>query len=162
MRFSDLDSLKRTEQTSIEKKGLIVQAIYFQVACVVLLSYFWGFLGVDHSYFASLGSLSWGFGDTTAGVLGTMYGKKKYRFRIFDHRKTVEGSISMIIIVFFVALPVLESVIKALSITLLISLSTAFAGAFIEAVSRRGIDTLTVPLSISYVSYWLFILLGAK
>jgi len=162
MRFSDLDSLKRTEQTSIEKKGLIVHAIYFQVACVILLSYFWGFLGVDHSYFASLGSLSWGFGDTTAGVLGTMYGKKKYRFRIFDHRKTVEGSISMIIIVFFVALPVLESVIKALSITLLISLSTAFAGAFIEAVSRRGIDTLTVPLSISYVSYWLFILLGAK
>lgn len=157
-KISDFDSLYRTGPSSFEKADLKTQVTYFQIACITLITFFWGILGFQCSYVATVGSISWGLGDSAAGILGEKYGKRRYNIRIFDRCKTVEGSISMFCVSFVIILGMLTLVFSVLSSTsLIVSLFAAMTGTLIEAMSKKGTDTLTVPITVSFVSFLMLI-----
>ena len=146
------------------KGELRKQLLYVQLSFAMLIFIFWGLLGAQWYYVAAVAVMAWGFGDAAAALVGKAVGRRHVIHQYIERAKTYEGTIAMVVVagtalfitlVFYAGLSWLPS--------LLISLIGGPVCGVVELFSRRGLDTLTVPLSVSAVIFpliYLFTLLG--
>lgn len=127
--------------------------VYYSITWTVL-----AYLFFDNMVVIAIGILAMSYGDGFASVIGLKYGKKK--FNVFGDKKSYIGSAAMFIITFItmiIALLYYNILITffILSVLLLIALVVTF----IEALTPRGLDNLTVPF-VAVFLYWLILLSG--
>ncbi|MBQ7783081.1 MAG: TSUP family transporter [Oscillospiraceae bacterium] len=131
--------------------------LFATVAGVIALS--WGLTG--KRYIAAATLLMWGVGDAAAALVGIPFGKRKIGWKIADGNKTVEGTSAMLAAAFicgFVSLMAMSSL--PWYSCALTSLLCAAAAAFTELVSRKGYDTVTVPLAAGSLMTFLLAVMG--
>ena len=131
-------------------EGLFVQRRTHEVRRSMLLL-FWGdalVVGVCAGFFgrpdiAVASILMWGFGDAAAALVGKRYGRHKVSLPLADHKKTWEGSSAL----FCVALGI-GAFVLGLSPAIVVA---ALAGAYVELITHKGYDTITVPIAVAAV-----------
>ncbi len=134
------------------------QMMYVQLAFAILIAVFWGGLGPDWRPLVAAAAMIWGFGDAAAALVGKLAGRHRVRHRAIEGAKTYEGTAAMIAagaaatfltLLLYGGAPWWVSLCAA-------ALVAPLAGA-VELFSRRGIDTLTVPLAsaAALVPWWL-------
>ncbi len=140
------------------------QLIYVQLSFGLLIFIFWGLLGTSWHFIAAVAVMAWGFGDAAAALVGKAFGRRKIIHRYIEKAKTIEGTAAMIgaaclalflTLYFYAGLSWLPS--------LIIALIAAPVGGVLELFSKKGLDTLTVPLGTSFVILplvYLFMFLG--
>lgn len=107
----------------------------------------WGSMGDTYKYLAVAAIMAWGPGDGMAAIVGIRFGKRKLTGKWIEGAKTVEGTVAMGITSFLCVIGTLllmTSMIwwKAASIALL----AAVVSAFTELFTKKGWDTVTVPM----------------
>lgn len=95
---------------------------------------------------AVIAILMWGFGDAAAALIGKRFGRHHIQLPLADHKKTWEGSLGMVMTSFIIGVITILyffnfSIIK----TILIAFIVAVVGAYIELITHKGYDTVTVP-----------------
>ena len=127
------------------------QLLYVQLSFAVMLFIFWGLLGTDWRYLAAVAVMAWGFGDAAAALVGKYLGTRNVVHRLVEGTKTYEGTGAMAVaagLALFISLLVYgQSVLASLAIAIIV----APVCALIELFSRRGSDTLTVPLATAFM-----------
>jgi phytol kinase len=124
------------------------QLLYVQACFAILILIFWGMLGEKWHYLIAVSVMAWGFGDAAAALVGKAYGKRRFFNRYIEGAKTLEGTTAMIV---FAGMALFLTLLLYAGLPWLTSLLTAAIVApvlgVVELFSRRGADTLTVPLS---------------
>lgn len=130
------------------KRSLVV----VELAIGTLIFIFWGLLGIEWQYIAVVALMAWGFGDAAAALVGKTYGRRKIQHPRIEGTKTVEGTLAMFVVaglaIFFTLL-----IYAGLSwyVSFAVALLAAPICSLVELFSNGGMDTLTVPLSASFV-----------
>jgi len=157
-KFIDLD---RRGNHRIREVSL--QVIYIIIMQSILLLVFRYYL--SQPYHAAIGVLVWGVGDAVAAVIGKYYGSLNFNGPVFSPFKTLEGTLSLIFLswltVMLVGALYHYSLIPAVLLDMLpggtglviYALFLAVTAGLVEAVSRIGLDTITVPVAVAFVSY---------
>ena len=118
-----------------------------QATFAVLIALLWGVLGSRWAPVIGVAVTGWGFGDAAAALVGKAWGRRNVLLRWVDRAKTYEGSAAMVAVGaaaffltlwFYVGLPWYQSLVIALVVAPLC--------AVVELMTRRGLDTITVPL----------------
>jgi len=137
------------------------QLIYVQLTFAVLLFIFWGLLGTRWHYVVAAAVMAWGFGDAAAAVFGKAFGRRRFIHRLIENGKTFVGTGAMIsaagVALFFTLLLYAG---KPWYLSLLVSVLVAPVCGIVELFSRKGTDTLTVPLAAALAILSLVWLLG--
>lgn len=123
--------------------------VYFPISLLILVIVSFGIL--KQPYVGGLGILILGYGDGFAAVIGKKYGKHPMIFG-----KSIEGSLAMFVVSFLVAAILLS--IQGFSGWLLASFVIAAIATFIELLTPKGLDNLSVPLLSSLLFYVIFLL----
>jgi phytol kinase len=76
------------------KKSLVI----IQLSAAILITVFWGLLGIDYHYIAIVAVMAWGFGDAAAALVGKAFGRRRIRHRRIEGAKTVEGTHAMFVV----------------------------------------------------------------
>lgn len=146
------------ERTAVYKKLFVDRAgrggelrkqlVYVQVSFAILIFLFWGLLGAKWHYMVALAVLTWGFGDAAAALVGKFFGRITIVHRWVEGAKTLEGTAAMSAAAFLVIIMILLAY-SGLPwfICLAVALVAAPICGAVELFSRRGTDTLTVPLA---------------
>lgn len=122
--------------------------IQVQLSFAILLFVFWGLLGNRGLPVIAVAVMGWGFGDAAAALVGKAWGRRHVIHKLVDSAKTYEGTLAMILVAglaLFLTLVLYAG--QAWHVSLLIAISVAPVCGLVELFSRRGIDTLTVPIS---------------
>jgi phytol kinase len=141
--YSPVKSLSRKipELTEVTEGGHQLGLVFYAVSYTVLALFF-----SAKPYVIAAGILPMAYGDAAASLVGEKIGRRQ--FRIFA-KKSVEGSIAMFVVSFvsfavsllffsaFYSLPFLSSVLIALGVAAVATVS--------EALTPRGVDNITVP-----------------
>ena len=91
--------------------------------------------------------MAWGPGDAVAAIVGRNFGKHKLQGKYIEGVKSVEGSVGMAVTSFACLLPVLLTMSELpILVSLIISLVTAPIASLTELFTKRGWDTVTVPV----------------
>ena len=137
------------------------QLLYAGLVLSGVLTVFWGILGSAWKIHAATGILVWGVGDASAALFGKKYGKRRLSSTFFDKDKSIEGALAFIIssfIVLFITLNYLTA--WSFAAITLIAFVLAVVGSLVEAITKKGLDTLTIPLTISVLSALLMMVLN--
>jgi phytol kinase len=124
------------------------QLLYVQLSFGVLILVFWGLLGAEWQYLAAVSVMGWGFGDAAAALVGKAFGRRRFIHRLIEGAKTREGTLAMILtagVALFLTLLLYAG--QPWYTSLLIALILAPVCGVVELFSKKGLDTLTVPLS---------------
>ena len=132
--YADLFVERHTHEV---RRSLLI--LFWGNAAVVAMC--WGLCGRPLTAVASI--LMWGFGDAAAALVGKRFGRHHVRLPLADQKKTWEGSGAMLAVATLVGLVVLGLRPQVLFAALL--------GAYVELVTHRGYDTITVPVSVAAV-----------
>jgi len=124
-------------------------SFFYSLSIGVLSWIFWR----DYPYFAVLGVLIMTWGDGLAAIIGKRFGKHK--FKALGMNKSLEGSLTMLLVSFGMTLLILTVVFGSSWQIWLISLVVGVFSSILELVSRVGIDNLLVPLGSAYLAYFL-------
>lgn len=129
---------------------LKISLILSQVSFALMITIFWGLLGEDYIFVIPVAVLSWGIGDALAALLGKRFGKHKNIMPGADENKTIVGSsvmfVSVLFAVFFMLLIYTDfSIFQKI---FLASFVAPFA-TIIELYSKKGMDTITLPLGVA-------------
>lgn len=128
------------------------QFIYVQLSFAVLIVIFWGLLGSGWHYVVAAAVMAWGFGDAAAALIGKAFGHRRVLHKLIDRGKTYEGTSAMML---FAGLAVFLTLFiyagKPWYISFILSIIVAPVCGIVELFSRRGTDTLTVPLSAAFL-----------
>lgn len=138
-------------------KDLRKQAMLALTVFAVLIVFFQGVLGNDLRYIIAASVLTWGFGDAVAAVIGKRFGKTRPQLRFVDGSKTLEGTVAMIgmsTMVMFLVLFFYGPLNSYWS--LIASIIISPMAATVELITRRGFDTITVPLTVAAL-LWTFV-----
>ena len=73
------------------KRSLVI----VQLSLALLITIFWGLLGIDWQYVAVVAVMAWGFGDAAAALVGKKFGRRKIQHPRVEGAKTVEGTLAM-------------------------------------------------------------------
>ena len=116
--------------------------IYYPIALVLLFWFCWDY---PQRWAGMIGILTMGFGDPLAAIIGSRYGKQKYRFG--ELQKSYIGSATMFSVCFIITSLIINAMsgnfyAKELGVAITISLGATF----LEAVCGRGLDNLSVPI----------------
>jgi phytol kinase len=118
--------------------GLVYYAVSYTILALVFAS---------KPYIIAAGVLPMAYGDASAAIIGTKYGKLMIRALT---KKTLEGSIAMFLVSFLTleASFVFFSLLYSLPMQVLTTAAfgTALTAAFAEAFSPKGFDNVAVPL----------------
>ena len=136
---------------------LVVHAMF-----VLLIGIFWGWLGEEWKYIIIASVMAWGLGDATAALVGKKFGRHKVMRPLGDGKKTSEGSIGMFMVsgtALLVTFLLCSG--KPWYADIIVALIVASICTVVEAASRKGIDTITVPLAAATVSSLLMYALTA-
>jgi dolichol kinase len=124
------------------------QLLYVQLSFATLIGVFWGLLGPDWRPLIAVAVMAWGFGDAAAALVGKFLGRKRLVHRLIESAKTYEGTAAMIL---FAGLALFGTLVsyggQSWLVSLVVALVVAPVCGIVELFSRRGSDTLTVPLS---------------
>lgn len=127
---------------------------FYSLSIGVLIGYFWP----KHlEFYAVLGILSMSWGDGLAAIVGQRWGRHPYA--IWNMKKSWEGSLTMLLVTFTIAVMILGSVLGRSWDMVLISGAIALGATALEAFSKLGIDNLTVPLGSAAIAYGMATLL---
>jgi phytol kinase len=127
---------------------LRTQLLYVQLSFALLIYVYWGMLGARWQYVIAVAVMGWGFGDAAAALVGKAFGRRRILHRLIESAKTFEGTLAMISVsslALFLTLMFYGG--KSWQISLLVALIVAPVLGVVELFSKRGFDTLTVPLS---------------
>ena len=137
---------------SVGRKSL--GTFFYAVSIGVLVAWFWP---LAQPQYAAIGILTMTWGDGLAALVGQRYGKHPYQ--IWGEKKSWEGSATMFLASYIVCASILLCVQGAAAATWLIAGLGAIAATALEAVSKYGIDNLSVPLGTAAVCFGLGLLL---
>lgn len=139
---------------------VIVSFITLFSLMALMLAVFWGGLGAEHEYIAVAAIMAWGPGDAVAAIVGKKLGKHKLQGKMIEGVKSVEGSIGMAITSFICVLPILLLMSHhPWYISLAFSLAIAPIASLTELFTKKGWDTVTVPI-VSALVLWLSLIWG--
>lgn len=111
-----------------------------------------------YPYFGVLGILIMCWGDGLAALVGQRWGQHGYK--VWGETKSWEGSLTMAVASALVVVVVL-GIVQGITWTLMMTaVGVAIAATLLEAVSKYGIDNLTVPLGATATALMLSRLLG--
>ena len=128
---------------------------FYAISIGVLMGWCWP---QGYPYFGVIGILIMCWGDGLAALVGQRWGRHGYE--VWGEKKSWEGSLAMAIASALVVFVVLGG-LKGMSWSLVgTALGVAIASTGLEAVSKYGIDNLTVPLGATAVALALTNLLG--
>lgn len=137
------------------------QLLYVQLSFAILIFIYWGVLGTRWHYIVAVAVMAWGFGDAAAALVGKAFGRHRVMHKCIEKAKTYEGTGAMILVagtaLFFTLLCYAG---KPWYLSLLVAFIVAPVCGVVELFSRRGTDTLTVPLSAAALLMPLIYLLG--
>ena len=126
--------------------------IIVQLLLVILIFIFWGLLGIDWQYVAVVAVMAWGFGDAAAALVGKAFGHRRIQYPGIEGAKTYEGTFAMFVVaglaIFFTLLVYAG---QSWQVSLAVAALVAPVSATVELFSQRGMDTLTVPLSVAFL-----------
>lgn len=134
------------------KHEVLVSFILLFSLMAVLIAVFWGGFGDPYRYIPIAAIMAWGPGDGAAAICGRLFGRHKLQGRMIEGVKSVEGSVAMAITSFACTLPVLLTM-SGLSVTacILLTLVIAPIASLTELLTKRGMDTVTVPIVTSLI-----------
>lgn len=131
------------------KHEVITSFILLFGLLTVLLAVFWGVLGEQYKYIAVASIMAWGPGDAVAAIVGRNFGKHKLQGKLIEGVKSVEGSVGMLITSFVCTLAVLLTMSNlALLNCCIMALVIAPIAALTELFTKKGFDTITVPIAV--------------
>lgn len=128
---------------------------FYAVSIGILMGWCWP---QGYPYLGVIGILIMCWGDGLAALVGQRWGRHGYE--VWGEKKSLEGSLTMAIasaIVVFAVLGGLQGGSWALVMT---ALGVAIAATLLEAISKYGIDNLTVPIGTTAMTLVLTKLLG--
>lgn len=124
------------------------QMLLVQLTFAALLLVFWGGLGEERRALAAVAVMAWTFGDAAAALVGGAWGRRRIRLRWVDGHKTVEGAAAMAGVAWVAVFATLVGYVGTpWPLALAAAAVLAPVSAATELLSRRGVDTLTVPLA---------------
>jgi phytol kinase len=123
---------------------------FYSLSFGLLISYFWP---KNLEFYAALGILSMAWGDGLAAIVGKRWGRHPYT--ILGMKKSWEGSLTMFLMTFIVAVAILGSVLGLSGWIMVMAGAIALGATTLEAFSKFGIDNLTVPLGSAAIAYGL-------
>jgi len=134
------------------KHEVITSFIILFGLITVLLVVFWGVYGSEYKYMAVAAIMAWGPGDAAAAIVGRNFGKHKLSGKWIEGVKSVEGCIAMAVTSFGFTLITLITM-SGLSIIPMLVLSVIIApvAAFVELYTKKGLDTVTVPIAVALI-----------
>jgi len=115
----------------------------------ILLAVFWGGFGDEYKYIIVTSIFAWGPGDAAAAIVGKNFGKHKLSGRFIEGTKSVEGSVAMAVTSFvctFVTLMFMSDF--TWPVVLMVSLVIAPIASLVELFTKKGLDTITVPIAV--------------
>ena len=129
------------------------QLFYAGIVFSGLIAFFWGGLGPGWKYHVATGVVVWGVGDAAAALLGKKYGKRNLPQPPFDEGKSLEGFLAFVL-TSWPALIVSWYFMTDISPGGLLAgaFILSLAGGVVEALTKKGLDTLTIPLTVSFLS----------
>ena len=113
----------------------------------LMLAIFWGGCGEEYKYIAVTAIMAWGPGDAMAAMIGKKCGKHKLQGTRIEGTKSVEGTVAMALTSFFCTFVTLLFM-SGLPwyVALVFSFVIAPIAALTELFTKKGLDTVTVPL----------------
>ncbi len=114
---------------------------FYAVSIGALMGWCWP---QGYPYFGVIGILVMCWGDGLAALVGQRWGRHGYE--VLGEKKSWEGSLTMAIASALVVLAVLGGLQGVTWSLVVIALGVAIASTCLEAVSKYGIDNLTVPI----------------
>lgn len=123
---------------------------FYAVSFGVLIAWFWP---LQQPYYAAIGILIMALGDGFAALVGQNFGKHSYQ--LWGEKKSIEGSLTMAGISYAVTLLILWSVQGNSWQIWLIAIAVAMLATMLEAISKIGIDNLTVPIGSAALCFFL-------
>ena len=149
--FTPIKSIKGKTSSAGHGMGLV----YYSISWTVL-----AYLFFDNMVIIAIGIFAMSYGDGFASLLGVKYGKRKYN--IVGDEKSFFGTFSMflftfimiiIAILFYQYISLFDFSFSIMAIIMIMVISAA--GAFIEGVTPKGLDNLTVPFVIVFL-FWIY------
>lgn len=118
----------------------------------VMLAVFRGGLGDEFAFVAAAALMAWGPGDAAAAIVGRNFGKHKLSGKMIEGAKSLEGTVAMGVISFIFTFATLLF-LSGFSLLWIfcVSLAVAPVSALVELYTKRGLDTVTVPLAASVI-----------
>ena len=123
---------------------------FYAVSIGVLTLWFWP---LQQPHYAAIGILIMTWGDGLAALVGQRYGEHPYQ--VWGEKKSWEGSLAMCLVSYIVCATILGFVQVATPSTWLVSGIVAVLATALEAVSKYGIDNLSVPIGAAAAGFWL-------
>lgn len=115
--------------------------VYYAISLLIVSIFTFGIIKKPEIGLCSI--LIMGYGDGLAAVIGKKI--KSYEYKVGNTKKTLAGSLTMFIITFII-IAIFFSV-TGVNLWLIKSIITAIMLTVIEAVSIKGTDNVTIPLS---------------
>ncbi len=137
---------------SVGRKSL--GTFFYAVSMGVLIACFFP----NNSQYAAVGILVMAWGDGMAALIGQNWGYHSYE--LLGNRKSWEGSLTMAMISFLICFLVLLTTQGWFWGMGLISLAVAMVATGLEAISKLGVDNLTVPIASGGLSFLLIQILN--
>jgi len=147
LRFFESFSFYKGLFVEKEKHEVIISFISLFSLMTLMVAVFWGCFGDEYKFIAIGAIMAWGPGDGVAAIVGKRYGKHKLRGKMIEGTKSAEGCIGMAVTSFVCLLPVLL-LMSSLPwyVSLGLSLIVAPAASLTELFTKKGWDTVTVPI----------------
>lgn len=127
--------------------------VYFPISLLILVLLTFSNINGLSPYIGAIGILILGYGDGLAAVVGKAYGKTE-----LIHGKSLEGSITMFLASFMVAVLIL-TVYQPLMVAIFAGALIAMVVTVIELFTPKGLDNLTVPLGASLFTFLLLLII---
>jgi len=121
--------------------------VYYALSLLILSILTFGY--IKNPYVGLCGIAVMGYGDGFAAVVGQSV--KSFEFKIGKSKKTVAGSLAMLIITFIIISGCLAYF--GIDNWLIKSIIISIAITIVEAISIKGTDNITVPLFTSGIMY---------
>jgi len=127
------------------RKGEFINSMVLALSVMALsVSVCWGWMGDRYLVLACI--YAWGIGDAFAALIGKRFGKHKIQWRLADGKKSIEGTLTMLLCSFASVFTVL--LIRGglpIPVCMLIALVTGAACAAVELCTKNGWDTVVCP-----------------
>lgn len=134
--YSPMKIRSRTTQS-----GHALGLFYYSIAWTIL-----AFFLFERCDAISIGIIAMSYGDGFASIIGTRYGRRKYK--IFGASKSLEGSFAMFTAT--LAMFLLVSLYYSREITAFLIPLAIFA-TFLEAITPKGLDNLSVSIPTAFL-----------
>ena len=137
---------------SVGRKSL--GTFFYAVSMGLLVGWFWP---LSQPQYAAIGILTMTWGDGLAALVGQRYGQHPYQ--VWGEKKSWEGSATMFLASYAVCVSILLYVQGPIAAIWGVALVAAAIATLLEAVSKYGIDNLTVPVGTAAACFALGFLL---